>query len=344
MSRKLRIYLAATFVILTAVLLIWFKLSQPRILVLHSYGVDYAWARDISTELRRVLEPKLRYQLHWHYMDTKNHPGPEHMRRAAAVARRAIESIKPDVIIAVDDDAQEYVVKAFVDHPGISIVFAGINGEIEPYGYHKARNATGILERKPFADLRDALAAMRLAHGGPIGTRVLHLGDRSTSVLVDTVELESLEWAPLKLVGTRLADTEEEWRRVVEAAASEADVLLVSNYHNLYRDASRTTLVPPEQIVRWTETHSRIPIVGIGGFFVEDGGMFAVGASGFEQGNAAGRMTIRILDEEAQPGSIPIVHPKQFIVYMRRGLLEKRGISLPRLYESFARATNNYLE
>ena len=164
MSRRLRIVLAAGFVVVTAALLIWFKLTQPRILVLHSYDVDYSWTRDINTGIHRVLDSQLRYQVHWHYMNTKNHPEKEHKRRAAAIARRAIESINPILIIAVDDDAQE-VVTYLVNDPQVVIVHAGINGEIQPYGYDKARNTTGILERKPTSDLRDTLSAVRLGVG-----------------------------------------------------------------------------------------------------------------------------------------------------------------------------------
>ena len=340
MSSKIRILLAATFLVLTAVMLIGFKLTQPRILVLHSYDVDYSWTRDINTGLRRVLDPKLRYQVHWHYMDVKNHPGHDYKRKAAAVALRAVQTTNPDLVIAIDDDAQD-VVKHLVNDPHVTIVHAGINGEIGPYGYDKARNTTGILERKPLRDLRDALTAVR-SGSGRLGPRVLHVGDRSGSVLTDTVEIEKADWKPFRLLGSRLVDTFEEWQRVVDDAGTQADVLLVSNYHNVYRDASRISLVPPQEIVRWTETHSKIPVVGIGGFFVEEGGMLAIGASGFEQGDVAARMAVRILDGQAHPQDMAVQYPQQFITYLRRPLLEKRAIEIPRLYESFARATNNY--
>ena len=161
-------------------------------------------------------------------------------------------------------------------------------------------------------------------------------------MLTDTVEIEKADWGPFKLVGSRLVDSFEEWQRIVEGADAQSDVLLVSNYHNLYRDSSRLSLVPAQEVVRWTEDHSKIAVVGIGGFFVEEGGMFAIGASGFEQGDAVARMAVRVLDGHAQAGDIPVRQPQQFIVYMRRSLLEKRAITLPRMYEAFARATNNY--
>jgi len=61
--------------------------------------------------------------------------------------------MEPDVLIAVDDNAQKYAAKYFVNHPRIKIVFSGINGSVQPYGYDTANNVTGILERNPFAHL-----------------------------------------------------------------------------------------------------------------------------------------------------------------------------------------------
>jgi len=127
-------------------------------------------------------------------------------------------------------------------------------------------------------------------------------------------------------------------------AGKRADVLLISNYRAVYRKAGDTAVVPPREIMRWTEQNSAIPAVGMAGFFTDDGGMFAVGASGFEQGETTGRMAIRILDDAVSPRDIPVVMPREFLIYVSKSVMKKRGLSLPSLYESFARATNNYSE
>ena len=343
MSGRLRVFLAATFLVLMAGFLAWFKLTQPRIFVLHSYKPDYSWTRDVDIGLRRVLDSRLRYKVVWHYMDTKNHPDREFKQRAAALALRAIENFNPHLIIAVDDDAQEEVATRFVNRAGIAIVFAGINGPIEPYGYHHAANAAGILERRSMLDLRDAILAMRRS-AAPLGARVMHLGDQSESVGLDSVEIEGFDWRPLKLVRSTRVATLAEWQGEVARAAGVADLILVSNYRNLRRKEGEPALVPPDEVVRWTEQHSPLPLVGVGGFFVEEGGMFAIGASGFEQGDVSARMAVSILEGEALPLDLGVQRPQQFIVYMRPAVLEKRGITLPRLYEAFARGTHNYFD
>ena len=341
----LKLALSAAFLIVMVALLTWFKLTQPRVLILHSYDMGYEWVRDIDIGLKRVLDPKLRYRLHTHYMDVKNHPDKNSKRRAALLARRAVDNWNPDVIIAVDDDAQEYVVKEMVNKKGVSIVFAGINGGIEPYGYDKAKNATGILERKPLRDLRAALLAMRSdSNGKPLGNRIIHIGDTSESVALDNIQMRAFDWGPLILVDSILATTFDDWKAAIADAGTRADMILISNYRAVYRQKGKPEVVSAKEVGQWTLANAIIPLVGMSGFFVEEGGMFAIGASGFEQGDVSAKMAVRIIDDDVSPQDMPVVMPQQFMVYMRKSAMQKRDIVLPRLYESFARATNNYYE
>lgn len=344
MSGKIKIALIWTFLLLTLSSIAWFKVSQPRILILHSYAPDYSWTRDIDLGLKRVLDAKLRYKVQWHYMDTKNHPSTEFKRKAGALAYRAIEALNPDVVIASDDDAQAYAVKTFAGQPDIAIIFAGINGSIDAYGYDKVNNVTGIYERKPLRSLLRALEQMRHADGSELGRRIVHIGDQSSSVKIDASEIDSFDWAPFRIIGSQLVNTFDQWKQAVRQTKGKADVILISNYRNLYEVDGKPTLVAPSTVMQWTESNSPVPVVGTGGFVVEDGGMFAVGASGFEQGENSARMAIEVLDRGAIPKDLPQVMPQHFLVYIRRPLMSKRDITLPPLYEAFARALNNYYD
>ena len=70
--------------------------------------------------------------------------------------------------------------------------------------------------------------------------------------------------------------------------------------------------------------------------------MFAVGASGFEQGETSARMAIQVLDNSAIPKNLPQVMPQHFLVYIRQPLMTKRQLTLPPLYAAFAQAANNF--
>lgn len=342
MIKSVKLSLIAIFLVMAGLLLTWFKLTQPRILIIHSYDTDYAWTRDIDAGIRRAIGSNLRYKIDWHYMDTKVHPDRDFKRKAGALARRAIESINPDLIIAVDDDAQQYAVKEYANHPKIRIIFAGINGSVEAYGYQKAANVTGIYERKPILDLSRALADMRGRDGSSLGTRIAHIGDSSDSVVQDKKEIDAFDWKPFQLVSSTLVTDFDEWKRAVRQAGAKADFILLSNYQAVFRPGKDQGLVPAAELIKWTEENSTVPVVGLGGFMVEEGGMFAIGASGFEQGDTVAHMAMTILDKGEIPRNIPEVMPRQSLVYMRESLLAKRGITLPPLYEAFSRASNNF--
>ncbi|HXU92522.1 MAG TPA: hypothetical protein VFP33_02580 [Gallionella sp.] len=342
MTKKLKHWLVIAFLLLVVLLLFWFKATQPRVLVIQSYDTDYAWTRDVDTGLRRVFDGNLHHKVQWHYMNTKKHPDEDFKRRVGMLAVREIERFRPDVIIAVDDDAQKYAVKEYAKDPKARIVFGGINGSVTPYGYHLAKNVTGIYERKPLSSLRSMLSEIRDRQGRPLGKRIVHIGDRSGSVMEDSKEIEAADWSPFRLVASKHAVTFDEWKRAVAAASAEGDLILISNYQNVLREDGKEGFVPPAELMVWTEANSRVPVVGMGGFMVEDGGMLAMGASGFEQGDVIARMTMDILDRDTSPGDIPQAMPRQYLVYMRQAVLEKRGLTLPDIYEAFSRASNNY--
>lgn len=344
MSGKIERWLIALFVLGSLAIFLWTNQTRPRVLVLHSYGTDYTWVRDVNIGIKRVLDGKSFYAIRWHYMDLKRYPWPEFKKSAGLRAQRAIDDFAPDVVIAVDDDAQKYAAMHYVDDRRIKIVFAGINGGVEPYGYDRARNATGILERKQLAAVR--LAINDAGIKGPDGQapRLLLIGDTSESVKSDMEHIADFDWRPMTVVGKKLAHTFDEWQAIIAAAAGQADVIITTNYRKLTRSKGSKELVQPDEIVKWTEQHSTLPLIGTNGFYVEDGGMMAIGTSGYEQGEVAAKIATQIIDAGASPQSIPVVMNSQFVVYLRPALLQHHKIKLPPLYEAFARATNSYME
>ena len=124
---------------------------------------------------------------------------------------------------------------------------------------------------------------------------------------------------------------------------SGSDYLLLANYRKLPRSADKSEFVPAQEIMSWTEENSPIPVIGVNVFNVEDGGAIAVGASPFEQGSQAARMAERILEMEQQAGQLPMVYNRQYVVAINHQALERRGLRLPQVYETFARTTATYI-
>lgn len=340
--KRLRLLLISLFLIGTVIVTVSYNLHKPRLLVLHSYDLSYPWTRDATDGVRRVLDQYPHYAVRWFYMDTKRHPWPEYKAKTGHAARSAIERWNPDVVILIDDDAQEQVGRHFAGHPRMQLVFSGVNGGVEDYGYNGAANVTGIFERKDLAALKTAVLALRgiPAQGGPL--RVIHIGDASGSVAHDEDHFRAFDWGPLQNQPGQLVNDFDAWKQAVHDAQTQADVIITSNYRKISRSVGDQSLVPAAEIVAWTLANSRLPVIGTNGFFVEDGGELAIGTSPFEQGEVAARMAVKLLSGQTA-ASIPQASTRQFVVYMRSARLHARGLSMPPLYEAFARATNNDL-
>ena len=330
------------FMIGSICLFAWFSISKPRILILHSYDKNYSWVKDINTGLNRVLDSRSDYSVHWYYMDTKLHPTVEFKTNAGIAARRMINEASPDVIIAIDDDAQQYVTRYYVDKPGIKIVFSGVNNEPKPYGFDRANNVTGILERIPLAALKETLLITAQRNGLKSPLRIQFIGDRAETVLLDDKFARNFNWTPLQMLDSKLVNTYSEWQQAVLESAGKTDFLITSNYRRIMRSASDSALVPPKELMAWTESHSPVPIIGVNGFVAEDGAMLAIGTSGYEQGEVAAKLAEEILDHGTPPKQLPFVISHQFVVGMRESAISKRHFDLPQVYEAAARAGNKY--
>ncbi|MGD0282388.1 MAG: ABC transporter substrate binding protein [Dissulfurispiraceae bacterium] len=336
---------AAVFIVILVAAIIYHNVHKPRLLILHSYDEGYAWVRDINAGLRRVLKSRgNRYFVRWYYLDTKRHPETEHKKSAGLVARRMIDDWQPDVIIAMDDDAQEYVAKYYINKPGISIVFGGVNEEPETYGYQKADNVTGILERLPLEAVKEGLLTFSAKNGKRGLVRSFFIGDTSETMVGDEKWIKSFRWDPVRLIGTKLVDTLDEWKAAVRQASRSADYILTSNYRRIYRVRGEKELVPPKEMIDTTLSLSRIPVIGLNAFFAEDGGMLAIGTSPLEQGETAADMAVDILEKRRSAGHMPIVTSTQAVVAIRESRLKKSGFAVPKIYEACARAANYFFK
>jgi ABC-type uncharacterized transport system substrate-binding protein len=331
------------FLVSITVFLITHAINKPRVLILHSYATDYAWVRDVSVGVRRALDKKS-YSMRWHYMDTKRHPYKEYMERAGVNARNIIKEWEPHVIIAIDDDAQQFAAKYFNNDPFIKIVYAGVGSEPKDYGYDKARNVTGILERMPLDSIKEFVSQMHKNLGHKDEAKIIHITDVSSAGDGNRKSLLSYDFKPIQLVESIEAFTFDDWKNAVKNAEGRADFLMFTNYHTIRRSKEDKTIVPPKEVVEWTEQNTNLLTFNAWGFFVMDGGMMSIGVSPYEQGEVAGKMAIEILDNKKNPREIEIQKTQQFIVYLRPKRLKEKGIQLPPIYEAFARATNNYYE
>ncbi|MDY6967877.1 MAG: ABC transporter substrate binding protein [Spirochaetota bacterium] len=331
--------LSIIFIICLFSFLIVVNLSKPRVFILHSYSLDYSWVRDINKGLIRIFHDRP-YSFRWHYMDTKRHPSQEYKQKAGDTAKAIIRNWKPDILIAIDDNAQQYVARNFLNSSSMKIVFTGVNASLNEYEYDKAQNVTGILERIPFKAFKEVFLQLLPKNK----TRIVHISDNSTSSHFIHKELEEMEWEPLKLVKSFQCETLDEWKKGIDIAEQIGDVLLITHYHTIKEKRTDKSIIPPKKIIQLTEPLLKIPSIGCWGFFVEDGGMMALAVSPYEQGEEAAKMTVEIIENRKSPSQIPIKISIQYVVYVRGNMIKSRNMVLPQMLEAFARATNHFYE
>ncbi len=331
--------LSFSFIVLFIIFLIILNLEKPRVFIVHSYDLDYSWVRDINTGLERVLL-KYPYTIKYFYMNTKRNPDKEYIEKVGKIAREMINDWQPDILIAIDDNAQEFVAKHFLNHKKIKIIYSGVNAEPERYGYEKANNVTGILERLPFDAFKEVFLQILPLNSNK--RKIIHIADASETSVYIQKEIEELNWSPMILQKTILCKTIDEWNQAIDYAQKNADILFITHYHTI-KDKNGI-VIPPPKIIKITEPKLIIPAIGSWGFFVEDGGMMAVAVSPYEQGEIPAKMAVQILEGEKNINEIPPLVSKMFVIYIRNENILRRNLKIPKLIEAFARATNNYYE
>jgi ABC-type uncharacterized transport system substrate-binding protein len=334
--------LKVMFIVGLFVYFVHYRMHLPSILIVHSYHTDYGWVEQINEGLRRILGKRADVNVYWQYMNTKNHPTFSYKQKAGLEVRQRISRLKPTVIITIDDDAQEFVGKFYINDPHIAIVFCGVNGNPQTYLYDKANNVTGILERLPLDAVKEVIPYLVAPTLEPSAIKVINLGDLSKTVKLDEHSILQYNWAPLNLIDSLLVGNFDEWKKAVLESNKRADCLYITNYHQLEDKPGSGRFVPPAEVIEWTENNATIPVLGGNGFIVEEGGSLALATSAYEQGEIAAKYALRIIAGES-PSHLPIVSTKQFLVFMRERLAHKFN-RLPAVYEAFARGIGKYFE
>ena len=335
--------------------------------------VDDGIQRALNSRDRRVVK---RISVRTHYMNLKKHPECNYYKNAASDIQFTIDNWQPHAVVIVDDLAQALVgfnqanitnerertriagnlaillsegscetqtpsyfglqIANGKNHP--SIVFAGVNGTVEPYGYELADNVSGIYEHKNYGALVETLTTLTEAVDEPV-TGIQFLNDNSATAHSESENYLLQDLSPFIPKPPLNVETIEEWKQAVARASKDNVILLIANYQNV-RD-SKGLLVPSTRLIMWTEQNSKLPVLGANTSFISDGGMMTVAISGTEQGEVA--MSLAIENALGNTTSNRLV-ARQFIIGMNQSLVRKRNLNLPGIYEAFSREVGQFVE
>lgn len=285
-------------------------LAQPVVAWVDSYHQGYEWSDGVEQGIRSVLEPA-GARLAVLRLDAKLNPGDAAVRKAALAARDAIARLRPGVVIASDDAAQEFLVVPHLKGGAAPVVFCGVNWDAAMYGY-PAPGVTGMLEVEAVPEMAAHFA--RDAKGERIGYLS---GDTATDRKITAVFNANFFAGRMK---TYFAETFEQFTTLFLRAQEENDMLFLRNNAGIAG-------WDPAAAEAFLLANTRIPT----GSHLEHMArhvVYTMGKIPQEQGEWAARAALRILAGES-PADIPVASNQRTRLMVNLKLAQAAGIVLP---------------
>lgn len=330
MSALWKNLLVAGFLVAFVVLLGFFNATKPRIFVLHSSSQDSPWARQVDRGMRQALDRNRRpLSVEWHYLGMDASGAAGEFNEARTQARRGISRSNPDLIIAVDDEANSLVAREYVGRERPRILYVSLNRPPEEFGYGNATNVSGIAEQLALSAIRDAVGAI-----APGRNPVIHfLGVDSETGRAEMEQAKAFDWSPLQPGESALVSQAGDWRGFVQRTGPE-DILLLLGTKAL---ADENGMITAAGLNRWTQENSPALPIGTQVDFVEDGGGLSFSPPPDDYGEKAIELALDWLDERDDSTAPPPVVSSHFEVAVRSGTLARRKVVLPPIYFEAAR-------
>lgn len=263
------------------------KYAGKKILWVDSYNKGYEWSDGVERGIQNILYGT-GVELAIERMNSLEEKDAADKRNAALMLVEKIRRFKPDIIIASDDNAQEYLVVPHLLNTTTPVVFCGINRPPEYYGYPRS-NITGMVEVQPVLDLQRYLK--HYAQGERVG---FFSGDVLIQRELARHYNEQFFAGNLQTFFVKDMD---DFKRQFMAAQQEVDMLIFSNYSGIKGWNEN-------EAVKFIEGNNTIP-TGTYMSYMEPYVIFSVGKLAEEQGYFAAKTALKVLDG-TRPSDIPI--------------------------------------
>lgn len=308
-------------------------------MVIHSYSSGLSSVRSFSKGFDDALKHDKNPSTLTYYMNTLNRQKERNKVNSGVAAVNIIEDFKPQIIVAVGEEAQEYVAKKYTNVPDIKIVYAKIK-KPSLYGYLDAKNITGVREQFPLKGVEKVLLDLTPKKK----LKLASLGDQTTLMAGDDSFIIDHSWPPHILKDSILVNNFDEWKKAVKKLnkMKEVDFILVSNYRNIQVSAADSKILYHKDIMSWTIKNSEIPVIGLYETNSKDGVPISISTSSYTEGQTAAKLVLEIIEEKA-------IKTKQtqtphFLVSLNTQYSMYDDLNVPELYRSFAIASGLYYE
>ncbi len=272
-------------------------------------------------------------KIHFYAMETKKVNNTSLLvDKQAKIVLAEIESVHPDVVVVLDDNAFRTVALSLVDS-NIAVVFSGLNGQLEDYNKivkwmdsrnKPGHNITGVYEKLHFVQafkiqkkiIPDLERALIISDESPTGKAVLkevniELSEESVDVLFDI----------------KIATSWEDYTNIIRKGCSNPDIGTIYPAATLLKDKSGQVYSATE-IIQWTVKNCRKPSISLNYSFARLGMLGGAGVDFISMGRQAGTMVGRILNG-AKPGDIAIEDAKRYALVFNLKRAKELGITIP---------------
>ena len=293
--------------------------ADAKILYIDSYHKGYEWSDGILEGIRRVLKGR---DLEIFRMDTKRNSDEEYKKEKALEAKALIESLKPDVVIASDDNASKYLLAPYYRDSKIPFVFCGLNWQASAYGFPTA-NITGMIEVPPAEALIKDLAKYREDKI----EKLLKLGFLSSDDMTSRKEAKHWEELYRGLCGEKICNFKahfsnsiEEWKKVFKEMQNSGTPTIL--YNN-----SQIEGWDPQEMVKFTLLHTKSPTAAVLDW-MKHYALLTYSEIPQEQGEWAAHKALEILDG-TPVRSIKIERNKRQTLRINVGIAQALKLDIP---------------
>lgn len=292
------------------------SIDVKKIFIIHSYEPSLSNVKDNNRGLFDAFNGKslygikndlnIKYVYKIFYMDSKRKSDVASLNKNAKLALKKIKKFKPDIIIAVDDDAAITVAKT-LKGSGIAIIICDINGDPVEYGlvdsYQRSgSNIVSIIERQNYRELIKFSKA--IVKG--LKKIIILVDDSSTSKseikyfnqVVSNPDVE------IKIIST---GNWGEWKNIILENQNPQTAVFPLLFYTLKDEEGN--VVDQDIVIKWLLNNSKIAELGGTSFQVKDGFLASVSTWSDIQGYLAGILAKKILNGE-KTQEMPIIIPE----------------------------------
>jgi sigma-B regulation protein RsbU (phosphoserine phosphatase) len=274
-------------------------ISPRQVLVIHSYHLGFKWTDEMSQGITAALQEEGKaVQVRYEYMDTKHVADPAYFERLFATYQYKYRSTKFAVVIATDNDAFTFL-KAYRDvlFPATPVIFCGVN-YFSPAQLEGKALFTGVNET---ADIKSTLDLALRLH--PATSQIVVINDTTTTGRIVQREVESL--IPVYQGRVKFLFLEElAMPEILETVQKLGPESLV--FYGLFFQDKTGRFYEYDEGIALIAASCPVPVYGVWDFYLGYGLIGGMLTSGYNQGETAGQMALRILHGE-KIEAIPVV-------------------------------------